>query len=136
MPATKLFAGLSVTIALLGCDKKPEPAPVPPPTGAAAWVDSSTHQIHSVAVNGTTISYLDWGGTGEPLVYIHGLGDSPHSFDDLAPALTDRVRVIAYSRRAHGQSAQNVPFDNGTLTEDLHQLLDSLKIARANLAGW
>jgi pimeloyl-ACP methyl ester carboxylesterase len=136
MSSTRISA-LIASVVLIGCDKKPEPPPPQPaPSGAAAWVDSSAHQQHSVAVNGTRISYLDWGGTGEPLVYIHGLGDSPHSFDDLAPALTDRFRVIAYARRGHGRSASNGPFDNGTLVEDLRQLLDSLKITRAHLAGW
>lgn len=136
MASTKLR--LIAIVTLLGCEKKPEPAPAPapPPSGVGAWTDSSTHQIRSVAINGTTISYLDWGGPGEPLVYIHGLGDSPHSFDDLAPALTDRFRVIAYARRGHGRSASNGPFDNATLVEDLKQLLDSLKIAKAHLAGW
>jgi pimeloyl-ACP methyl ester carboxylesterase len=137
MSPTTISIALFATTLLVGCDKRPEPArPQAAGTGASAWIDSSAHQVHSVAVNGTRISYLDWGGSGEPLVYIHGLGDSPHSFDDLAPALTDRFRVIAYARRGHGRSASNGPFDNGTLVEDLRQLLDSLKIPRAHLAGW
>jgi pimeloyl-ACP methyl ester carboxylesterase len=119
------------------CNQKPTPVPPPPPaTEGTAWTDSSAHKVGFVAVNGTRISYLDWGGSGEPLVYIHGLGDSPHSFDDLAPALSDRLRVIAYARRGHGRSASNGPFDNATLVEDLRQLLDSLKITKTHLAGW
>jgi pimeloyl-ACP methyl ester carboxylesterase len=129
---------LVLMIVVAGCSPKREtPPPEPaPPSGVQVWTDSSAHQVHAVAVNGTRISYLDWGGSGEPLVYIHGLGDSPHSFDDLAPALADRLRVIAYARRGHGRSDSNGPFDNGTLVEDLRQLLDSLKIAKAHLAGW
>ena len=65
-------------------------------------------------------------------------GDSPHSFDDLAPAFTEGHRVIAYARRGHGHSDYPAtgPYENETLVEDLHQLLDSLGIKRAVLGGW
>jgi hypothetical protein len=62
------------------------------------WSDSSPHSSHFAMVNGVRVHYLDWGGTGEPLILLHGLGDSPHCFDDLAPAFTDRHRVVAYAR--------------------------------------
>jgi pimeloyl-ACP methyl ester carboxylesterase len=79
---------------------------------------------------------LDWGGTGEALVLIHGGGVSPHHFDDLAPRLTDRFRVIAPARRGHGKSEiQSEEFDVDALAEDLRQVLDSLGIERASLLG-
>lgn len=104
---------------------------------ADAWTDRSPHTVRAVQLPGATLQVLDWGGTGDGLVFIHGLGDSPHAWDDIAPAFTDRFRVIAYARRGHGQSRPVAgPFDNETLVEDLRQLLDSLGIARAVLAGW
>jgi pimeloyl-ACP methyl ester carboxylesterase len=69
------------------------------------------------------------------LILIHGLGENPHYFDDLAPAFTDRFRVVAYARRGHGQSDAKGPYDTVTLTEDLRGLMDGLGIAKANLAG-
>jgi pimeloyl-ACP methyl ester carboxylesterase len=63
------------------------------------------------------------------------MGDNPHIFDDLAPALTDRFRVIAYARRGHGRSTQKGPYSTLTLTRDLRGLLDRLGIARASLVG-
>ena len=89
-----------------------------------------------VRVNGVRLQYLDWGGTGDGLVFIHGLGDSPHAFDDIAPAFRDRFHVIAYARRGHGRSEARGPYDHSTLVEDLRQLLDSLGIRRTVLAGW
>ena len=86
--------------------------------------------------NGVRLQYLDWGGAGPALIFIHGGMDNPHAFDDLAPAFTDRFRVIAYARRAHAQSGGEGPFDAVTLTEDLRRLMDSLRIEKANLAGW
>jgi pimeloyl-ACP methyl ester carboxylesterase len=87
-------------------------------------------------VNATKLNYLDWGGNGPPLVMIHGIGDNPHVFDDLAGLLHDRFRIVAYARRGHGLSDSTGPFDAATLTEDLRQLLDHLGIQRASLVGW
>jgi len=90
-----------------------------------------------VHVNGIRINYLDWGGHGPPLVMIHGLGDSPHIFDDLAPRLRSRFHVYAYARRGHGHSdAPAGAYDLATLTDDLRLFLDALHIPRADLLGW
>ena len=89
-------------------------------------------------MNGVRLQYLDWGGppNATGLVFIHRLGDSPHAFDDIAPAFRDRFRVIAYARRAHGRSDVKGPFDHATLVEDLRQLLDSIGMPRVVLVGW
>jgi pimeloyl-ACP methyl ester carboxylesterase len=100
------------------------------------WVDPATHKSGFVNANGVRLNYLDWGGSGPTLILIHGLDDNPHIFDDLAPAFTDRFRVIAYAQRGHGDSEAKGPYDTGTLTEDLRGLMDGLGIAKANLAGW
>lgn len=83
------------------------------------------------------LQYLDWGGTGEVLVLICGLGDTPFLFDSLARQLSTNFHVIGYSRRNHGKSkANHEKYDNATLVSDLKLLLDSLKIDKANLLGW
>lgn len=101
-----------------------------------AWSDRAAHREGFVQTNGVRLEYLDWGGTGPALIFIHGLGDNPHIFDDLAPAFTDHFRVIAYARRGHGLSQVKGPYDTATLTEDLRGLMDALKIAKADLVGW
>jgi len=88
-----------------------------------------------VTANGVQLQYIDWGGSGPALILIHGLGFNPHYFDDLAPAFTDRFRVVAYARRGHGQSEAKGPYDTATLTEDLRALMDGLGITKAHLAG-
>lgn len=89
-----------------------------------------------VTANGIRVHYLDWGGSGPVLILIHGYADNPYIFEDLAPAFTDRFRVIAYARRGHGESDAKAPYDTATLTEDLRGLMDGLGIAKADLAGW
>jgi len=108
----------------------------PTPDGTRVWSDPAIHRSGFATANGVRLHYLDWGGSGPALVLIHGWGDNPHVFDDLAPAFTDRFRVVAYARRGHGQSEARGPFDTVTLTEDLHGLMDALGIAKAHLAGW
>lgn len=103
----------------------------PPP-----WRDAATHAERFVETNGVRLHVLDWGGAGPALVLVHGYGDSPHVFDDVAPGFTDRFRVVAYARRGHGQSTSGESFSNATLAADLLGVLDSLGIAKASLAGW
>lgn len=104
-------------------------------TMSGAWVDPAPHESKFVSVNNVRLNYLDWGGRGPELILIHGVTANPHHFDDLAPALTDRFRVIAYARRGHGRSETRGPWDASTITEDLRGLMDALGIARAHLAG-
>jgi len=107
-----------------------------PTTAATAWHDPSPHVEGFVSTNGVRLQYLAWEGSGPALIFIHGGMDNPHAFDDLAPAFTDRFRVIAYARRGHGRSEGTGPFDMDTLTADLLGLMDALRIDKAHLAGW
>ena len=100
------------------------------------WTDPAPHKSGFVTANGIRLHYLDWGGAGPVLVLIHGHGDNAHVFDDLAPAFADRFHVIAYDRRAHGESEAKAPYDVATLTEDLRGLMDRLGVAKASFAGW
>ena len=45
-------------------------------TAPDQWVDKSPHKEAFVQVNGINLEYLDWGGTGEPLVFLAGLGST------------------------------------------------------------
>lgn len=100
------------------------------------FIDPSPHRTGFVVVNGVRLHYLDWGGSGRPLVFLHGLGNSAHIFDDLAPEFVDSFRVLALTWRGHGRSdSPEAGYDVDTLTEDLRQFLDTMKIDRAILAG-
>jgi pimeloyl-ACP methyl ester carboxylesterase len=123
------LAVAALAIGLAGC----RPAEHAAAGGAAA--DPSPHHAGTVTVNGVRLAYLDWGGHGPGLLLLHGLGDSPHVFDDLAPALTDRFYVVGLARRAHGRSERRGPYDIGTLVEDIRQFLDSLGWRQAVLVG-
>lgn len=115
------------------------PLPDPPEVGSApaAWRDSSPHRVGFVTRSPQIkLHYLDWGGSGPPLVFIPGLGNTAHAFDDFAPRFTGRYRVIAFTRRGFGQSSHpDSGYDRATLTEDLKAVLDSLHLQRVFLVG-
>lgn len=100
------------------------------------WIDPSPHRCGFVTVNGVRLHYLDWGGSGEPLVLLHGLGMTAHVFDDLAPRLTDRFRVMALTRRGHAESDHpEAGYTIAQTTADLLAFLDALAIERAHLVA-
>ncbi len=57
-----------------------------------------------VEVDGLRIHYVDWGGSGRPLVMVHGLDRVARTFDHLAVRFSPAYRVIAIDMRGHGDS--------------------------------
>ncbi len=109
-------------------------------TGAAdtlrRWTDASGVVHRRIEANGTALHVADYGGSGEPLVFLAGLGNTAHVFDEFAPRFTDTHRVIALTRRGYGESGRpKAGYDTGTLTEDVRVLLDSLGLDRVVLVG-
>jgi pimeloyl-ACP methyl ester carboxylesterase len=112
----------------------PAQAAAPP---RAEWKDTAPHTAHRVAVErGVRLHYLDFGGTGPPLVFLAGLGNTAHAFDDFAPAFTDRFHVIAITRRGFGESDHpDAGYDMPRLVADIKAVLDSLKLERVSMIG-
>lgn len=80
----------------------------------------------------------DTGGTGRPVVLLHGWPLSSAAWTDQVPALTAAGhRVIAYDRRGFGQSdkpATGYGYDK--LADDLAAVLDSLDLRDVTLVGF
>ena len=82
-----------------------------------------------VTLDGVRFHYLDWGGDGDPLLLLAGLGCTAHVFAELAPHLTDRFRVLALTRRGHGLTDQvRSGHALADAAEDARRLLDALGI--------
>lgn len=100
------------------------------------WLDQSPHKTGFIPINDNTIHYLDWGGKGDVLLFLSGIGGSAHTFDDFAPLFIDQFRVLGMTRRGHGQS--DMPpsgYDLETLVKDIHAFLDSMQIETVTLVG-
>ncbi len=86
------------------------------------------------------IHYEDAGGSGRPVVLIHGWPLSGASWSDQVPALTDAgYRVVTYDRRGFGDSAKpgtGSAYDYDTLTSDLDALMAELDLRDATLVGF
>lgn len=121
-------AVLLVFVLLSGCGDRIE--------NAAEVTVQNQPESRFVQVNGVRLHVMDWGGSGPVIMLIHGMGDSPRIFDDLARQLSPEFHVIAYARRGHGFSDPVGPFDTETLVEDLRQLMDRLGVQQAHLLGW
>jgi non-heme chloroperoxidase len=99
-------------------------------------VDKSPHKTGFITVNKVRVHYLDWGGNGETLLFLHGMNSTPHVYDDLAPKFTNQFRVLGLTRRGHGESEiPETGYDTATLVEDIRQFLDALEIQRVVLSG-
>ena len=81
------------------------------------------------------IAYRDWGGTGEPLVLLHGLSSNSRIWDLTAPLLADRFHVVAIDQRGHGLSDKPSSYTAAEWTSDVVGVLDHLGFDRTAFAG-
>ena len=93
---------------------------------------------HHGLFRNTKLHVDDTGGSGRPVVLIHGWPLSGESWAGQVPALEQAgYRVITYDRRGFGHSDKpNKGYDYDTLTEDLHTLLGELDLADVTLVGF
>lgn len=99
-------------------------------------MNPGNHKSDFVHVNGIRLHYLDWGGEGSTLLFLIGVGSSAYIYNKFAPRFTDQFRVLALTRRGHGDSDYpETGYDADTLVEDIRQFMDALNIKKAILAG-
>lgn len=104
---------------------------------------SSHHFGDSLAVGryvpvGGARLYCEQYGQGEPLLLLHGDGQSIKDFGQQIGALAQHFRVIAVDTRSQGKSvdATTGPLSYALFASDMKQLLDSLHLARTRVLGW
>jgi pimeloyl-ACP methyl ester carboxylesterase len=105
--------------------------------GAPALVVAQDQFFES---NGVRIHYREE-GAGEPIVLIHGLGNSLESAwieTGVISAFAKDHRVIAFDSRGHGKSGKpSEPAAYGLeMPRDVVRLLDHLKVRRAHVVGF
>jgi hypothetical protein len=93
--------------------------------------------VKSVTVGeNVQLEVLDWGGSSPAIVLLAGLGSTAHHFDDLAPALTARYRVVGVTRRGHpGSSAPTTGYGFTRLAEDVVRVIDAVGVRRPVVIG-
>ena len=71
-------------------------------------------------IDGLNFHYRDWGGSGRPLVLLHGLASTCHIWNLVAPILAEDHAVIAWDLRGHGESDKpNDGYDCASVGKDV-----------------
>ena len=91
-----------------------------------------------VTDDGTRLHYTDTGGSGRPLVLVHGWPLSGEAFAGNVPAFRDAgYRVVTYDRRGFGDSDKPAAgYDYDTLSADLAAVLETLDLTGAAVLGF
>lgn len=97
------------------------------------FFDRFTRDVHDV--NGVRLHAVT-GGTGEPVVLLHGFTETWAIWRKVMPLLTRDYRVIAPDLRGFGDSERTSSgYDKKTLAEDIAALLDKLEVRSAHIVG-
>ncbi len=93
---------------------------------------------HHGLLKNTNLHVDDHGGSGRPVVLIHGWPLSGESWKGQVPAFKSAgYRVVSYDRRGFGRSEKPPSgYDYDTLAEDLHTLITELGLKDVTLVGF
>ena len=85
---------------------------------------------------GVKLHYVDSGGTGTPVIFLHAATGSSEVWEHQIKAVTGAgYRFIAYDRRGWGSSMPDPAGPAGTAADDLENFVKYLKIDRFHLVG-
>lgn len=89
-------------------------------------LDGKPFAHQTADVNGVQLHYVQ-GGSGTPIVLLHGYPETWYAWRKVMPALSDRYTVIAPDMRGLGESSRPTQgYNKKTVAEDIHQLVEKL----------
>ncbi|MEV5706284.1 alpha/beta hydrolase [Actinoallomurus sp. NPDC052274] len=77
----------------------------------------------------------DFGGSGTPLLLLHGAGANLVSMAAFARELSARFRVVTVDLRGHGRS-EDGPWDWAAVLDDLEAVAGELSLGEPAVVGW
>ncbi|MET7301783.1 alpha/beta hydrolase [Embleya sp. NPDC005575] len=84
---------------------------------------------------GCRLHGFDWGGTGPPVLLLHGGGLTAHTWDFVCLGLRDAGRLVALDLRGHGDSGWSHDYRIDTMAADVVAAADHLGFDRFQLVG-
>jgi non-heme chloroperoxidase len=102
--------------------------------------DTSPHKVQFITVAPKVkLEVLDWGGSGPPIIFLAGLGNTAHVFDNFAPKFVPQYHVYGITRRGFGASSSPIPNDSNytadQLGDDVLKVMDVLGLKKPVLIG-
>ena len=97
-----------------------------------------TPAIKSVELpNQVTLPYVEQGdASGVPVLLLHGVTDSWHSYEPVLPHLPDSIHAFALTQRGHGDAARpETGYRFRDFASDLAGFMDALQIQSAVVVG-
>ena len=107
-------------------------------TEASSWLTKSKIRLIRVAP-GVSLEVVDWGGNGPPLIFLAGLGNTAHVFDNFAPKFIPEYHAYGVTRRGFGASSSPAPnasnYSADQLGDDVLKVMDTLGLKKPVLIG-
>jgi pimeloyl-ACP methyl ester carboxylesterase len=87
------------------------------------------------APHGLTLSYIDWGGEGPPILFLHGGSLTAHTWDLVCLALCKEFRCVATDLRGHGESEWASNYSINAHLLDLSAVIEHFRWTSLHLVG-
>ncbi|MEJ8661843.1 alpha/beta fold hydrolase [Streptomyces sp. MS1.AVA.4] len=104
-------------------------------TGRSVPSTSAESARVQLDLSGRRLSFLDFGGPGQPLLALHGHFSEGQTFARLARELAPDWRVIAPDQRGHGESDRPADYSREGYIADAVAVLDHLGLGEAVVLG-
>lgn len=90
-----------------------------------------------IPANGMRLHVSDWGGSGRPILLVHGLASNARIWNFVAPQLAESFRVAAVDQRSHGLSSGSGDGGYGfeAVCADLREVCNRLGFDRPVVVG-
>jgi non-heme chloroperoxidase len=86
--------------------------------------------------NGVRLPYAERGPRdGIPVVLLHGITDSWHSFEPVLPHLPDSIHAYSVTQRGHGDASRPGSYRLEELVDDVALFMDAAGLSSAVVAG-
>jgi len=87
--------------------------------------------------NGVTLPYVEQGDpTGVPLLFLHAIADSWHTFERVLPYLPDSIHAFVPTQRGHGEATRPATgYRPEDFAADMLAFMDAVQVEAAVLAG-
>jgi pimeloyl-ACP methyl ester carboxylesterase len=99
---------------------------------------SVTPSIRSIGLShDITLQYVEQGdASGVPVIFLHGVTDSWHSFEPVLPYLPPTIHAFAVTQRGHGDAARpGTGYRARDFSADVAALVDTLGLERVVVVG-